>query len=476
MIIKSLKAYLVVSLLLCISVVTVFSIVGDSYLEHRDFYRHLDSQLTVSAYTIQALTVTNSSDNDHLHVVQHQIENIMDPTNTEPVEYSDQISVLNMLFKSIQFIVWDKSGQRLLHSIGAPDIELADTIVGFQNLWLDGVPWRIYSTRQRADGLTVAVLQEYAYRTHMEKKIIEDSLIMLIALYPIMSFLIWLIVGQALSSLNEATEQLRKKDSHQLTRLKIEKMPREIEPLVNSINDLLQRLELSFEREKNFAGDAAHELKTPLAAISTHTQLAATSTGKKQQEALANILKGINRSTHTINQLLTLSRTLPEKSSYDLAQVNIMMILRETIALLMPLAHQKHIDISLESHDMKHMIIGNETLVNIMLRNLIDNAIRYSPENTVITISIDIHEQHLEVAIIDQGPGIPNDLKKRVFERFYRVLGTKTDGSGLGLNIVHQIAKLMHAEITFSDNPDHSGLCALLRFKRALNEDKAAAK
>jgi two-component system sensor histidine kinase QseC len=223
-----------------------------------------------------------------------------------------------------------------------------------------------------------------------------------------------------------------------------------------------------FEKEKRFTADAAHELRTPLAALSAQIQVALREeTPEGRNRALLKVLAGVNRSTHVIQQLLTLSRMDPEASIQDPQAVNLAQQAAEVAAQLAPEAIAKNIELELLNPDSKASIMGNPTAIHILLRNLVDNAIRYSPENSFVKINIEENNNEVILTVMDNGPGIPEELRERVFERFFRVSGTKTTGSGLGLGIVMQIVKLHKAKIELL-TPAHShGLTVKITFKRA---------
>ncbi|MCX7125819.1 MAG: ATP-binding protein, partial [Gammaproteobacteria bacterium] len=239
---------------------------------------------------------------------------------------------------------------------------------------------------------------------------------------------------------------------------------------VGELNSLFGRLQAAFEREKRFTADAAHELKTPLAALSTQTQVALRAkTDDEKKEALLKVLFGVRRSTHVIQQLLTLSRMEPDASLTDTTNLNLAKHAADIAAMLAPEAIEKNIELELLSPDSKATIKGSPTAIDILIRNLVDNAIRYSPPDSFV--SIDIHEDNKNVTLIvrDNGPGIPEKLRKRVFDRFFRVIGNNTIGSGLGLSIVQQIAKLHHAQIELHTPADGKGIEFKIVFPRVIS-------
>ncbi|MCB1827292.1 MAG: sensor histidine kinase N-terminal domain-containing protein, partial [Coxiellaceae bacterium] len=371
---------------------------------------------------------------------------------------------------TIEFQIWNKQGKLILHSSKAPKIPLSSGRKGLSTLWLDGHSWRVNTVYDSQTDLTIMVAERSNYRQQLENQLTQDSIFIMLVTYPFLGFLIWVIVGRGLDTLKKVAREVRHRAPSNLKPVDLESVPSEIEPLVTELNSLFSRLQEAFNREKRFTADAAHELKTPLAALSTQTQVALRAdTTEARNHALLKVLAGVNRSTHVVQQLLTLSRMVPEATINEPGPVSITKQASDVAALLAPEAIAKNIDLELITPDSPTTILGNATSINILIRNLVDNAIRYTHENG--TVKIDIHERPNEVSlrVIDNGPGIPEELRERVFERFFRVIGNQTTGSGLGLGIVQQIAKLHHAEIKLKTPQDHSGLEVEIIFPKDFN-------
>ncbi len=226
------------------------------------------------------------------------------------------------------------------------------------------------------------------------------------------------------------------------------------------------KLQEAFVREKRFASDAAHELKTPLAALKIQAQVALnTENIEELRSALKNIVKGVDRSTHIINQLLTLSRALPEASiKKELVSLNkeASIIIAESLLF----AKQKNIEIELIAPDRIQYIEGNPITIGVLIRNLVDNAIRYTPNNGLVQVLIEEKGSNVILKVVDTGKGIPEQFREKVFDRFFRVLGTEETGCGLGLSIVKQIAQHHDAEIKVSTPPSGIGLEIAVIFKK----------
>jgi two-component system sensor histidine kinase QseC len=263
-----------------------------------------------------------------------------------------------------------------------------------------------------------------------------------------LGILIWIILAHGLNSLEKVTNELSQRAPNFLEPVNIAEVPEEIAGLIDELNKLLLRLRQTLEREQRFASDAAHELRTPLAAIRTQAQVALkASSDPGVIDALEKVISGVERSTHVVAQLLTLSKLVPGSPLVNQSNVDVVRIAQEIITEIIPIALDNDIELSLYPDKPNITLFANGITIGIMLRNLIDNAIRYIPHGGKVDIYIFDHPNSVCIRVVDNGPGIPPKLRARVFERFFRVLGTKSQGSGLGLAIVQQIAGLHGAQV-----------------------------
>jgi two-component system sensor histidine kinase QseC len=298
-------------------------------------------------------------------------------------------------------------------------------------------------------------------------RIIVDDLYIMLLTFPLSGLLIWIIIGRGLDSLNRVAEEVANREPTHLEPMSLVSVPEEIRPLIDELNHLFSRLQDGFDREKRFAADAAHELRTPLAAIKAQAQVALNSPHEEEKNAaLHKVIASVNRSTHIVQQLLTMSKLLPDSPPQNnhFDKVQLTRIAREVLAMLTPAALEKEIELELEQVTSIPTIQGNPTALSILLRNLIDNAIRYSPSHGFVRIRILRDEDQVILEVCDQGRGIPKELHKRVFERFFRILGNKTTGSGLGLAIVQQICNLHQATISLHTPLKGKGLIVRICF------------
>lgn len=455
--ISSIRTFLLVNLLVSLTLITSLAVIGNLFSEHHDFQNHLDSQLTLAAYTIDSF-LTNQTDSDDYPSIQKRIEHF--PKQMRMTSGTTQSKDLVEMLNSIQFQVWDDHSKLVLHSKNVPTIPLMDESSGFSNIWKNTQPWRIF-TLSANSGKHIVVMQEHNFRIALEKRITRNSVSVMVLAYPLLGFLIWIIVGRGLSSISRVVDAIRKRDPHRLDPLRFnEEVPKEIIPLVKELNSLFSRLNETFLREKRFAADAAHELRTPLAALGAQAQVAMeTKDPKQRKEALTKLLTGVKRSAHVVAQLLTMSRMVPDAQNAQFETIDLHAVAMETIADIAPMALAKDINLELQARP-KMMIEGNAVSLGVMLRNLVDNAIRYTPEKGDIKVQIQrLTNKNILLSVIDNGPGVEEALRARIFERFYRVISTANEkGSGLGLGIVVQVAKMHNAKVSAKEPDSGQGL------------------
>jgi two-component system sensor histidine kinase QseC len=316
-------------------------------------------------------------------------------------------------------------------------------------------------------GAEIMDLGQHAESTHaLGWKIIIDDLYIMLLIFPLSGLLIWIIIGRGLDSLDRVAVEVSNRAPAHLEPVRLESVPEEIRPLVDELNHLFLRLRDGFEREKRFAADAAHELKTPLAAIKVQAQVALNSPHVEEKDAaLHKLIASVNRSTHIIQQLLIMSTLVPEAFCREEQEsIQLSSVVRDVLMMLAPVALERRIELALQKPDDVLIIKGNSTALTILFRNLIDNAIRYGQDNGVILVRMKHDEEHVVVEVCDEGPGIPSELHERVFERFFRILGNKSTGSGLGLAISHQICQMHGAKITLNKPEASSGLVVKIIF------------
>ena len=324
----------------------------------------------------------------------------------------------------------------------------------------------------------VQVAETMDKRSVLATEIVKGVMLPQFVVLPLAVLLVWLALVQAIKPLNRLEERIRARKPDDLSPLDAEAVPMEVAPLVSSVNDLLMRLKDSIATQKRFLADAAHQLKTPLAGLRMQADLAQREGGSAEdlKQSLRQIGRSSIRATHTVNQLLALARAESSGAVLSHQACDLARLTMEVIRDCVPRAMEKHIDVGYEGAQpgaAGATLPGNATLLKEMVRNLVDNAINYTPSQAdkpgVITarVLVDPFSRALVLQVEDSGIGIATTEKELVFQPFYRALGNEADGSGLGLPIVLEIARQHHAEVTLEDSrPGQTppGTCFTVRF------------
>jgi two-component system, OmpR family, sensor histidine kinase QseC len=358
-------------------------------------------------------------------------------------------------------------GRLLFHSADAPQTPLSDRSEGFTLVERDGALWRVYGARSPDTGVRVQVAEHAAFRDELAGSIARHLLQPLAFALPILAALIWLSVRWGLSPLRALAEEVRRRRPTNSTALDASDAPAEARPLVAALNALFRRVAASVESERRFTADAAHELRTPLAAIQTHAEVAlAAQDDAERKRALAHVTQGTQRASRLIAQLLTLARLDARAAAPQLALVDVSELAALQVAESAPSASRKGVNLGLaEDSEPAAMAPAESELLDVLIRNLVDNALRYTPAGGRVDVSVRTTADRVVVRVVDSGPGIEPEERPRVLERFYRGRAQGEEGSGLGLSIVARIAELHRAELTLDDAPG-GGLSAAVCLRR----------
>ncbi|MGH6608977.1 MAG: ATP-binding protein [Burkholderiaceae bacterium] len=336
---------------------------------------------------------------------------------------------------------------------------------GFITVQHDGRAWRVYSTSSATQ--TIQVAQPTQLRTELAAQTAARLLLPVVLVLPFLGLLGWWIVTRGLSPLTAVAQTLSQRDSTSLQPVATDNLPTEVLPLVQSLNELLQRLDASFDVQRRFAADAAHELRTPLTALTLQTQLAARAqTDEERAVALDRLEQGVKRATRLVHQLLTMARLDPEAARKPAEMIDLAALTSAVVDELQPLAAQKSIALNSDARP-GAMIIGQEDALRILLTNLIDNAIRYTADRGRVDVHVQASPANVVLTVHDNGPGIAVDERERVFDRFYRGRDAAPGGSGLGLAIVRQIADMHGASVTIGSNAGGQGAEVTVTFAAA---------
>lgn len=365
----------------------------------------------------------------------------------------------------VAFQVWHR-GQLLARSATAPEQPLATSTQGFSTVQIDGVRWRVFATPGRAPDMQIWVGERLDARRAILSAVLRGQFAPLLLALPLMALAVWVAVRTSLGPLRRLRSAVESRQPQSLQALTLPDTPAELAPLLSALNALFDRIAKLIEAERRFTADAAHELRTPIAAIRTQAQVAqaADAAGRdaERQRALSATLAGCDRATHLVEQLLTLSRV--EASSDDagaappaLVPLDLAALARRVAAELAPQALARQQTLVLHAPQ-PCPVLGHETLLGVLLRNLLDNASRYSPAGATIEVRIDAQNGRPRCQVADGGPGLSEADLARLGERFFRVLGSDQAGSGLGWSIVRRIAQLHGVQIEVGRSHNLGGL------------------
>ena len=346
--------------------------------------------------------------------------------------------------------IWDIFGARTY--VSRPGLPMINqTVLGYADLTLRGQPWRAYGL-QTADGV-IQIAQPVQVREVLARAAAERVVIPLIFLLPIMIGAVAWIVRRGLDPLRFVAAEVQRRDARTLAPLGTDHLPREIEPLVNELNRLLERLRQAFAAQRAFISDAAHELRSPLTALRLQLQLLDRAPDETERlEARARPGAAVERAIHLVEQLLTLARSEPQDAAMELENVDLAAAAADAIKDTHDLALARKIDLGLEAPPGLN-VQGDREALRTLVRNLVDNAVRYTPPGGTVQVRCWSAAQRAQLEVSDTGPGIPPGEKKRVFDRFYRRAAAQEDGTGLGLAIVKAIAERHGAQIDLGEAP-----------------------
>ena len=439
---QRLTLMIMASLLAVWSAMAVFS-----YRESREEINELlDTRLEQGANIILLLDLKRLQ-----HLVDNESEVIGDHDGDE--DHQGQ---------ALPFQVWDANGRLLLHNASAPHTAFFAGS-GINTITEQGKTWRTLALWNQKHGFQVRVFEDVQQRSHLAGGSMRRMLAPLLFALPGLALLIWLSIGRGLQPLQSLSAAIAARGADKLDLITLQSVPKEVQALVASLNGLLQRLAHSMTQERRFTADAAHELRTPLAAIKVQAEVALAAQNRQQREqALHGIIEGINRTTRLSEQLLMLARldhlTPESQQTVDLAE-----LARQCAARYADSALDKDIDLSVYA-SAPCQIRGDPVLLEALIGNLIDNAIRYTQPQGAIVVGIEPTGERIGLSVKDDGPGLSEHDRDRELHRFYRAEGNSASGSGLGLSIVERIAQVHRATLALETGLQGRGLGVSITF------------
>ncbi|SDG01718.1 ATP-binding protein [Dyella sp. 333MFSha] len=329
---------------------------------------------------------------------------------------------------------------------------------GFHEAEYNGVKWRLFTLTNRFD-LTVRIGERADNRSDITRGLILEHALPLIIGLPLLAVLAGLAVKQGLKPLGVLTAVLAQREPGSRKLISIDRSPDEIKPLIETLNQQLERLEDAVEREHRFAGDVAHELRTPLAATMIHMESALIANDPAEvQYTVGNARRSLVRLGRRIEQILAIARLEAGAASQHRVPLDLVMFATEVIEELAPVIAEKDISLSLNHEEPELWVSGHEVALTAMFRNLIENALRYTPECGQVDVAVCRLDGKILIAVSDDGPGIPKDRREAAFQRGYRGADMKEPGYGLGLSIVQRAVELHDGSIALLEAPSGNGL------------------
>jgi len=355
--------------------------------------------------------------------------------------------------------VWDATGRSLRQShpsIGIP----RQQATGFADISTAGDNWRIYTLA--TPDRTVQVSQEMSVRQELAANAALQAALPIAVLIPLSLLTLSWIIDRIMARLNRLAVAVASRDAAADGPVPIDDVPAEVIPFVSSINQLLTRLRALLERQRRFISDAAHELRTPLSALQIQVDNLRHNDGDcRFAQRLTELEAGIGRATSLVSKLLRLARYDAREPAPAPRPIDLVQLAVDTVAHLTPLAQSRSIDLGVTRRD-KAVTVGALADFEIILSNLVENAVRYTPPNGTVDVAVEVAGQEARIEVRDTGPGIPEEEMPRVFERFFRARPQDTEGSGLGMAIAKAAAERQGVRLALTPREDRPGLIACL--------------
>ena len=360
--------------------------------------------------------------------------------------------------------VWTQDGLRVFQSARAA-IPRRETM-GFSDMPARGTTYRVFTMKAGAQVIQVA--QDMAARREMAGTLALRTAALIAVMAPLSMLLVWWVVSSSLAPVQRARRQVSERQADDLNEVSEAGLPDEVRPLVHELNLLFARVRAAFDAQKSFVADAAHELRTPLAALKLQVQgLQRASDDGTRELAVARLHAGIDRATRLVEQLLVLARHQASAAGGQRLQpVALSDLAKQAVADIAGAAQSRRIDIGVSRAE-EGTFAGHPDAARILVRNLLDNAVKYTPEGGTVDVEVRRSGDAWLLEVHDSGPGIDEVDRERVLDRFYRVTGSQATGSGLGLAIVKSIADLHGAALVLDRSARLGGLCVSVRFPAA---------
>jgi two-component system sensor histidine kinase TctE len=370
-------------------------------------------------------------------------------------------------YDQVYFAVRDASGRVIAGRADLPYLPPEHGALGFADAAYDGAPVRIAALARTvgARQATIEVAETTVKRSRLARMLLLGVALPQVGLIMLAALLVWLGVARGLAPLEQLRHAVAARSHLDMSAVDAHDVPGEVQPLVAAINDLIRRLGAVLDFQARFIADTAHQLRTPVAGLKAHIEVALREkTLPQTRTALAHLYTGAERLSRLVGQLLSLARNEPHSArTENFAPLDFNKLTFDTTTEWVAQAYKKNIDLGFEGAGSEVMVRGDATRLTELINNLVDNAIRYTPPGGRVTVHVRA-EPRPQLVVSDDGPRIPVEDRTRVFERFHRLLGTHAEGSGLGLAIVRDIAALHEAQIELRDDVDGVGNTFIVTF------------
>jgi two-component system, OmpR family, sensor kinase len=366
--------------------------------------------------------------------------------------------------ENFEFVVqvWTADGVRIFESAARAALPQR-AVLGFSNVQARGTTYRVFSIQSA--GLVIQVAQDMAARRHMAGTLALRTVGPIALAAPLLMLVVWWVVSRSLAPVARVRSQVASRQADDLSPVSESDLPEEVRPLVHELNLLFDRVRRAFEAQKHFVADAAHELRSPLAALKLQVQsLQRAPDDAVRDVAVGRLAAGIDRATRLVEQMLALARhEASVAAGAGAASVDLREIARLAISDAIAAAQARRIDIGMARADAAE-VRGQAEALRTLLRNLLDNAVKYTPEGGRVDVGIAASAGGVELSVEDSGPGLPAEERARVLDRFYRSGEPQAPGSGLGLAIAKSIADLHGATLDIDRSESLGGLRVSVRF------------
>ena len=361
----------------------------------------------------------------------------------------------------IAFQVWDLQNNLLVHTPSSPSLTHAPQYSGFSDISDVGKhQWRTFVLKDEQHNLLIWVGERDDVRSDLVNRIVRHTVLPNLFGSLVLMAAIWLAIGWGLKPLADLASTLRARHPGSLEPLQLAPLPSELEPMQAALNRLLGQIQEVLSRERRFIADAAHEMRTPLAVLRVHAQNVLEARNEEQRrESLSYLIIGVDRTTRLVNQLLTIARLEPSAGAEKTTRADLVSAIRESLVQMTPWVLSRGMELSFDCSEQAHTVETDFPAIDIALQNMLTNAVNFSPAGGQISVGLAFTASSFHLSVADQGPGIDETERERLFERFYSV--GNDQGVGLGLTIVQTVATRLGGEIKL-ENVRSGGLLAAL--------------